>query len=136
MPGASTATTLKLQAASTPMAIRLNMLRFIVRNERTPRTRNGQPDQRMTGVPSTNSAHIAGYSPIQPRTARPTYSPIARISSGTVSTKPTQNRRVKSMSSGFGPSSAAGIPFGSSAMPQIGQSPGPTCSISGCIGQV
>ena len=53
-----------------------------------------------------------------------------------MSTAPTQNRRVKSTSSGFGPSSAAGIPIGSSAIPQIGQSPGPSRTISGCIGQV
>ena len=30
----------------------------------------------------------------------------------------------------------AGTPFGSSAIPHFGQSPGPPCSISGCIGHV
>ncbi len=53
-----------------------------------------------------------------------------------VKTAPIQKRRLKSISSGFGPSSPVGTPLGSSAMPQIGQLPGPTCSISGCIGQV
>jgi hypothetical protein len=40
-----------------------------------------------------------------------------------------------SRSSGLGPSSAVTV-TGSSAMPQIGQAPGPGCRISGCIGQV
>ena len=40
-----------------------------------------------------------------------------------------------STSSSFGPSSSE-ISAGSSAMPQIGQLPGPTWRISGCIGQV
>ena len=47
----------------------------------------------------------------------------------------TQSRRVMSTSSGLGPSSAVGV-IGSSAMPQIGQDPGPSRTISGCIGQV
>ena len=47
----------------------------------------------------------------------------------------TMSRRVKSISSGFSASSA-GTPMGSSAMPQIGQLPGPSCTISGCMGQV
>ena len=47
----------------------------------------------------------------------------------------TKSRRVMSTSSGFGPSSAVGV-IGSSAMPQIGQDPGPSRTISGCIGQV
>ena len=51
------------------------------------------------------------------------------------SATPTQKRRVMSRSSGLGPLSAVTI-TGSSAMPQIGQAPGPTCRISGCIGQV
>ena len=43
---------------------------------------------------------------------------------------------MKSTSSGFGPSSPVGTPIGSSAMPQIGQAPGSSRMISGCIGQV
>jgi hypothetical protein len=49
--------------------------------------------------------------------------------------KPIQKRRVKSTSSGFGPASPVAI-SGSSAMPQIGQFPGPTCRTCGCMGQV
>jgi hypothetical protein len=40
-----------------------------------------------------------------------------------------------SISSSFGPASALAS-NGSSAMPQIGQEPGPTWRTSGCIGQV
>src|SRR5690606_38097006 len=47
----------------------------------------------------------------------------------------TQNRRRMSRYSGLGPSSAE-IVRGSSAMPQIGQLPGSSRTISGCIGQV
>ena len=54
---------------------------------------------------------------------------------GKVSTRPIQNRRVMSTSSGLGPVSVPAI-SGSSAMPQIGQEPGPTFRISGCMGQV
>ena len=61
---------------------------------------------------------------------------MARTSSGIDSTAPIFRRRVKSTSSGLGPASAAGTPLGSSAMPQIGQMPGPCCTIWGCMGQV
>ena len=118
------------------MAIRLNMLSRMVRNDRQPRTRNGQPDHRTTGVASTSSAQRAVRAPSQSATGSPSIGPIASTSSGAVSAAPTTKRRRKSTSSGSGPASAGGSPFGSSAMPQIGQVPGPTCSISGCIGQV
>ncbi len=48
-----------------PCAIRLNMLRFMVRNDFQPRTRNGQPDQRTTGVARTSSSQRAVRSPSQ-----------------------------------------------------------------------
>ena len=51
------------------------------------------------------------------------------------STTPIQNRRVMSTSSALGPLAAPTL-TGSSAMPQIGQTPGPTCRICWCIGQV
>jgi hypothetical protein len=60
---------------------------------------------------------------------------IETPSSGTVNIPATQVRRVKSTSSGFGPSSSEGS-SGSSAIPHIGQVPGPSCRICGCIGQV
>ena len=48
---------------------------------------------------------------------------MASANTGTVSARPTQNRRVMSASSGFASSSAVTV-RGSSAMPQIGQLPG------------
>ena len=56
-------------------------------------------------------------------------------SSGIVSAPATHSRRVKSTSSGLGVSSSDGS-SGSSAMPQIGQVPGPSWRICGCIGHV
>ena len=61
--------------------------------------------------------------------------PISRNNSGADNAAPTHIRRVMSISSRFGPSSALGD-IGSSAMPQIGHDPGPSRTISGCIGQV
>ncbi len=46
-----------------------------------------------------------------------------------------RKRRDMSSSSGFGASSAVTV-IGSSAMPQIGQEPGPSWTTSGCMGQV
>ena len=63
----------------------------------------------------------------------PTISPMVRINSGTAAATLTQSRRVKSVSSWLG--SSEGI-IGSKAMPQIGQAPGSSRTISGCIGQV
>ena len=60
---------------------------------------------------------------------------IAISSSGSDRTTLTQNRRVMSTSSGFFPSSSVTM-RGSSAIPQIGQEPGASRTISGCIGQV
>ena len=112
------------------------MLSLRVTKDRQPRCRNGHPHQNTTGVASTSSAQRAARAPIQASTGSPSIGPMAMTSSGTVSAAPTTKRRRKSTSSGFGPSWTSGTPFGSSAMPQIGQVPGPTCSISGCIGQV
>src|SRR5215213_9862542 len=61
--------------------------------------------------------------------------PIPSTSTGTASASPIQNRRVMSVSSGLGPESTDTV-TGSSAIPQIGQAPGPGRRISGCIGQV
>ncbi len=61
--------------------------------------------------------------------------PIATISSGPVSATLIQKRRVMSRSSGFSSSCEVTV-RGSSAIPQIGQWPGPGRTISGCIGQV
>ena len=60
---------------------------------------------------------------------------MAITTTGTVNPIAIQSRRVMSRSSGD-PVSSTVTSMGSSAMPQIGQSPGPTCTISGCMGQV
>ena len=54
---------------------------------------------------------------------------------GTANAAAIHKRRVMSASSGLGPAAAAGS-VGSSAMPQIGQLPGPSRTTSGCIGHV
>ena len=61
--------------------------------------------------------------------------PMSRASSASDSGPAMVNRRVKSISSGLSAISG-GTPMGSSAMPQIGQWPGPSFTICGCIGQV
>ncbi len=58
---------------------------------------------------------------------------MASNMTGAVSTALTQNRFVMSSSSGFVSSSAATV-TGSRAMPQIGQLPGSSRTISGCMG--
>jgi hypothetical protein len=60
---------------------------------------------------------------------------MALRNTGAVSARLTQKRRVMSTSSGLGPSSSTTV-VGSRAMPQIGQSPGASRTISGCMGQV
>ena len=71
------------------MAIRLNMLSRMVRNDFHPRTRNGQPHQSTTGVARTSSSQRAVPSPIQAPTGSPSIGPMAMTRSGTVSTAPT-----------------------------------------------
>ncbi len=61
-------------------------------------------------------------------------SDIARMKRGKDSAALIQKRRVISTSSGLGASSRVAV-LGSSAMPQIGQEPGSSRTISGCIGQ-
>ena len=56
------------------------------------------------------------------------------INSGRESAALIQKRRVMSTNSGLGASSRVAV-LGSSAMPQIGQDPGSSRTISGCIGQ-
>ena len=48
------ATALNKNAAPTPIAIRVNILRFQLMMERQPRWKNGQPAQKTTGVVSAN----------------------------------------------------------------------------------
>src|SRR6266540_191864 len=98
------------------------------------RTKNGQPAHSTTGVANTNCSQFDHFWPSSIwRSVR--WPPISSARTGSVSTSATQNRRVMSASSGFGAASAE-TNSGSSAMPQIGQKPGPTCRICGCIGHV
>ena len=114
------------------------MLRFRLTTEFQPRTKNGQPAHRMTGVPRTSSVQRVVRSPRNSRTdAKPDKGSHRQDQKrdGQHRTDPetaSESRLVR----GLGPSSPVGTPIGSSAMPQIGQVPGPSCTISGCIGQV
>ena len=63
-------------------------------------------------------------------------SAIARAKRGSVTSAETRRRRRMSISSSLSPSSSSDTVSGSSAMPQNGHAPGPTCLTSGCIGQV
>ncbi len=89
-----------------------------------PRTKNGQPAHSTTG---RRQQHL---DPVRGLLATMTWSrpvrcpPISSATTGRVRTSPIQNRRVMSISSGFGPASAL-TSTGSSAMPQIGHEPGP-----------
>ena len=111
------------------------MLRFRVTIDCQPRTKNGQPPHSTTGADSTSWIQSDTVGSIQRARAGAIISPIESASTGIVSTRLIQNRRVMSTSSGFGPSSAANS-TGSSAMPHFGQLPGPSWRISGCIGHV
>ena len=105
--------------------------------QRTPEAlgRTAVPPTARPASPAPARSSRRAVAPHQSRNRRPTSSPIDRTRIGTLSTAETINRRVKSTSSGFGPSSSDAT-TGSSAMPQIGQAPGPSCTICGCIGQV
>ncbi len=107
------------------------MLGLRLRMDCAQRWKNGQAAHNTTGVLSTSSIQVraAGDS------AWKYWPNIASTSVATLSGRVHQKRRRKSVSSGFSPSSSEGI-IGSSAMPQIGQVPGPSRTISGCIGQV
>jgi hypothetical protein len=109
------------------------MLRLRLFSDARPRSKNGQPPHRTTGVAKASCSHteVRIGSQCHPSSSEP----IARTNSGSDKAALTQKRRLMSTSSGFGPSSSVGI-SGSSAIPQIGQLPGPTWRISGCIGQV
>ena len=112
------------------------MFGLIFRNDAQQRLNTGQPAQSTTGVAIASWSQCASPRGIAwPRSRPSRWSPITQTSSGSESAALTQKRQVMSRSSSLGRSSTL-TTLGSSAMPQIGQSPGPTCSISGCIGQV
>jgi len=110
------------------------MLRLRFLSDARPRAKNGWPHHSATGVARTSWTQLDAWGAIHLwRPAR--WPPISRAKTGAASARPIQNRRVMSASSGLGPLSAEAS-SGSSAMPQIGQLPGPTCRTCGCIGQV
>src|SRR5690606_16643157 len=98
------------------------------------RAKKGQPAQSTTGVARAiwiQGLIVGGMNRSIPKTCPP----ISMTSRGNDSTTPNTKRRFMSRSSGLGPSPALGV-IGSRAMPQIGQAPGPSRTISGCMGQV
>ena len=112
------------------------MLRLRLTTEAQPRRKNGAPAHSTTGVAKASWIPFVARSPsIWCRPSQGRWPPMSSRNTGAVSTSPIQKRRVMSASSGSGPIAAAGS-SGSSAMPQIGQAPGPSRRISGCIGQV
>ena len=113
----------------------MNILRLRCTTDCQPRTKKGSPHHRTTGVASPNSiqAHILsenrccmGMEGINAETIN--------ASMGTASAMLIQSRLVILASSGL--ESSAVTSRGSSAMPQIGQLPGTSRTICGCIGQV
>ena len=136
--GNRVATTLKRYATPVPMAISVNMLALRFTSDAHPRWKNGQPHHSTTGVASSSSSqgkrrgrsngnanamNACGHNML----------PMAIASKGAVSVRPTQKRRVILRSSGF--SSSTVTVSGSSAMPHLGQGPGPVWRTSGHIGQ-
>jgi hypothetical protein len=107
------------------------MFRWRWTSDAQPRSKKGSPHHNTTGVASTSCSHTAA----PPGSNARKCSVIANATNGNDSATPIQNRRVMSASSGLAASAAVGA-IGSSAMPQIGQLPGPLRTISGCIGQV
>src|ERR1043166_4442607 len=108
-------------------------LRFTI--EYHPRTKNGQPPQSTTGVASASEIQLLNCVPIARRTGSPgNISLILNSSNGKASATLTQKRRFISINSELSSSRVA--VRGSSAMPQIGQKPGPSRMTSGCIGHV
>ncbi len=118
-----------------PSAINVNMLRLRETIDVQPRAKNGAPPHITMGVASTSSAHCAVAGGMNVWKLGSQWPPISRAITGSASARLIQNRSDMLASSGFGPSSAAGI-SGSSAIPQIGHEPGPSCTICGCIGHV
>ena len=110
------------------------MLRLRLTTEFQPRTKNGQPAHRTTGVASMSCSQLEACCPEQ------------HVKVGQMTAHLERNHRNRQRQPdpepaghvgelGIGPESAVTV-SGSSAMPQIGQEPGPTWRICGCIGQV
>jgi hypothetical protein len=99
------------------------MFKLRFRMEAQPRSKNGQPPQRTTGVASTSWSQVRRRPETRCDTGVPTtISAMAMNSKGALRARLTQNRRVISSSSGF--ASSVVTVRGSKAMPQMGQKPG------------
>src|SRR5690349_9016748 len=111
------------------------MFRLRLTIENQARTKNGQPPQSTTGVASTSEIQLMNCGPIAVRTGSPgSASLMLSANNGSDNATLTQKRRFISTSSELSSSSVA--VRGSSAIPQIGQKPGASRTISGCIGHV
>src|SRR5665213_850548 len=113
----------------------VNIFKLRCTTDCQPLTRNGNPHHRTTGAASANSIqfHVLSErrccSGMDGRNAD-----TIRASIGTASTTLIQKRLVISTSSGLVSSAVASR--SSSVMPQIGQEPGASRTICGCIGHV
>ena len=110
----------------------MNILRRPETTDRQPRIRKGQPPQSTIGVDRSSCIPPPiSWSILTPGRCPP----IASMTNGSNRTTDTQNRRVKSISSGLDDASAV-TSTGSNTIPQSGQSPVPAWITSGCIGHV
>jgi hypothetical protein len=109
-----------------------NMFRLRLRNEAHMRSKNGQPPHSTTGAESASSIHGARCAGTSPPSACP---PIASTTTAAASGALIQSRRLMDRSSGSSTSSSDTV-RGSSAIPQMGHDPGPSRTISGCMGHV
>ena len=133
IPGATTAAALKIHAAATPSPIKLNIFKLPVAKDLAPRSKNGQPHQKTTGVASANSIHKAARAPIDSRNG----GAKCKIISGADNAQATSKRRRKSIASGFGASVAGGGRLSARAPSRKADNrPKTACSTCGCIGQV
>ena len=107
------------------------------RTERHPLTKKAHPHQRTTGVVRTSSIHFEvclGINSCRRRAG--IIPPMAKNRTGSVSARPIQNFLDRSRISWAACTSSVPASTGSRGIPQMGQSPGRSCLISGCIGQV
>src|SRR3954464_5585565 len=118
-----------MYAAPTPSPMSVNIFGLRLTSDVQKRSSNGHPHHSTTGVASASCNQFATECGIACATAGTMCS-----SNGTVNASPIQKRRVMSRSSGF--SSSAITDIGSRAIPQMGQDPGSSRTISGCMGQV
>src|SRR5215813_14875763 len=114
------------------MSVNIFRLRLMI--DAQPLWKKGHPHQRTTGVAKTSWSQLRSWGETICCTDCPgIMSDMARRAIGTLSTTPTQNRRVMSTNSGLAASSKVTV-RGSRAMPHMGQKPGAGRTISGCIG--